>query len=82
MVRTRGTGVPWEQEAPAGTGSEYVLNHLGMGLGSTAQSGAIDVDFISVKAGALAPSVPEPHSAASVGALLCLGIAGIRRLRR
>jgi hypothetical protein len=43
----------------AGTGSDYGLNYISMGVGSTAQQGAFDVDFFAYKEGVHVPSGPQ-----------------------
>jgi hypothetical protein len=43
----------------AGTGSDYTLSYLSMGLGATPQQAAIDVDFFAYKEGIHVPSAPQ-----------------------
>jgi hypothetical protein len=40
----------------AGTGNDYDVSYMGLGHGSTAQMGAIDVDFFGYKQGVILPS--------------------------
>jgi hypothetical protein len=42
----------------AGTGSDYGLNYISMGLGATPQQAAVDVDFYAYKEGIHVPSAP------------------------
>jgi hypothetical protein len=46
----------------AGTGSDYALSYLALGLGATPQQGAIDVDFYAYKEGIHVPSAPAQAS--------------------
>lgn len=69
----------------AGDGSEGFASstqtYLGMGLGSTSQMGAVDVDYVAVAAGVIAP-VPEPSSGAALSAGVALLCARRGRARR
>jgi hypothetical protein len=47
-------------DVTAGSGSDYDLGYIGMGEGSTGESGALDVDYLRIAAGAQAPQAPVP----------------------
>jgi hypothetical protein len=54
-----GSSVPTTFNVTAGTGDDYGgLNYLAMGLGSTGQQGAVDVDFFAYKEGIHLPGGP------------------------
>ena len=73
-----GSSTPIEFDVTAGTGSDFQDSYISLGLGSTSQSGAIDVDFFAYTEGIVAPvpahpekaRVPFPPSGAKVGQAL------------
>lgn len=74
-VYTDGSLVPTVFSVTAGDQDDYADSYLGMGVGATPQSGAIDVDFLSYVPGVMAP-IPEP-------ATICLlGFGALAALRR
>jgi len=78
-----GSFTPAIFDVTAGDGNEggttSTQTYLGMGLGSTSQMGAVDVDYVAVKEGVVAP-VPEPGvSVTLLGGAVLLG--GVRRPR-
>ena len=62
----------------AGDGNEYNDSYIAMGLGSTPQSGALDIDFFAYAPGVI--PVPEPATIALLG-LGGLALLGIRKKR-
>ena len=46
-------------DVTAGTGQEYAGSYLALGLGSTADSGALDLDFVRIARGTNAPAGPS-----------------------
>jgi hypothetical protein len=78
-VYTNGSLAPTTFVVTAGDGSDYAdMGYIAMSLGSTGQAGAVDIDFMSYRSGAIAP-VPEPSSLV----LLCMAAAcGLLALRR
>lgn len=68
-----GSLVPTVLDVTAGSGSDFSdISYIAMGVGSTGQSGALDIDFFGWAPGAAAP-VPEPSTAA----IALLGLAGL-----
>jgi hypothetical protein len=67
--------VPNVFDVTAGNGSDFTgVSYIAMGIGSTGQAGAFDVDFYGWAPGVAAPSaVPEP----STFALTILGLVGL-----
>ena len=66
----------------AGDGNDFATSYLAIGLGSTQQSGAVDVDFVAWKAGFNYPTViPEPGTL-GLAVLGVLGLVGARWWRR
>jgi hypothetical protein len=51
-----GSSVPNDFIVTAGNGNDYNDSYIAMGLGNTAQSGAIDVDYFSYKPGLFPPA--------------------------
>jgi hypothetical protein len=52
-----GSLTPQTFAVTAGDGSDYSgISYLGLGLGATGQSGALDVDYFTYKLGAIAPT--------------------------
>jgi hypothetical protein len=74
-VYVDGSPAPTEFDVTAGTGHDFQDSYISLGVGSTPQSGAIDVDFFAYTEGIAAPipahpekaSVPTPRSGAMVG---------------
>lgn len=69
-----GAFTPVAFDLTAGTGNEggtvATMNYIGLGFANSAQMGAVDVDYLAVKAGLFSP-VPEPAAGAlAVGAAL------------
>jgi hypothetical protein len=50
-----GSVTPTVFNVTAGTGNDYDVSYMGLGLGSTGQAGAIDVDFFAYKPGIVFP---------------------------
>jgi len=62
-----GSSTPAEFHVTAGTGnSDYTDSYLGLGVGATPQSGAIDVDFFGYKEGLISPAPADPEKARAV----------------
>ena len=76
-----GAFAPVRFELTAGTGNEggatAAMNYIGMGFSNSPQMGAVDLDFLAVKAGIFTP-VPEP----GCGALLVSAAWLLSRRRR
>ena len=69
-------------DVTAGSGSDYSdISYLIMELGSTGQSGAVDIDFIGYKGGLHDPAVPEPSTIIMLAAASLLGAILWRRRR-
>ena len=61
VVYADGGTTPAVFDVTAGTGRDYDVNYITMGLGSTPQQGAVDIDFISWAPGILEPVVSMPE---------------------
>jgi len=62
-----GSSTSSEFHVTAGTGnSDYTDTYLGLGVGATPQSGAVDVDFFGYKEGLIAPAPADPEKARAV----------------
>ena len=77
-----GSLTPTVFNVTAGSGTDFSGGYLGLGLGSTPQSGAVDVDFFSYKAGVLAPDRDGEAPAPATVTLLAVGITGLAYQRR
>lgn len=73
-----GSLVPNNFLVTAGNGNIYNDSYISLGVGSTPQSGALDIDFFSYAVGANSPTIPVPGSLL----LACIGTALVHRLRR
>jgi len=59
-----GSSTSTEFHVTAGTGNnDYSDNYLGLGIGATPQSGAVDVDFFGYKEGLISPARSDPEKA-------------------
>ena len=74
-----GAFAPVAFDLTAGTGNEggatAAMNYLGMGFSNSPQMGAVDLDYLAVKAGIFAP-VPEPSGGALIALVVLLGACG------